>query len=307
MECGNLRSSLEVCGDLKRPSFNFDLLKLLRVYDAVRTLTEGSRGASVLASEKGRAPPSASPSRKTECSQLVRWLQQKAASTQGLAALCQRLRSSTEELLRRVHPVIVYLHSRRMGLRPPPASLLFSGRPGQEAFSADSREKRQSLRAALAIEGGAMRGCVTAGMAVALHHLGFADCFDAVYGSSAGSLIGAYFIARQLAYEGIQIYYDWLPKLGNSFLDVRRIGRGLGLGCLANGDFKDLFCSRLGKPALNLDALLVDVFQNRQPLDAEAFFAAQEKQPLKVAGSTCFFGFFLPKALSRFAAGTRRV
>lgn len=38
--------------------------------------------------------------------------------------------------------------------------------------------------------GGGMRGCVTAGMISAIEHLEMRDCFDVVYGSSAGSLIG---------------------------------------------------------------------------------------------------------------------
>lgn len=50
----------------------------------------------------------------------------------------------------------------------------------------------------LAIEGGGMRGCVSAGMIGAVSTLGLMDTFDAVYGSSAGSLVGAYAIAGQV-------------------------------------------------------------------------------------------------------------
>lgn len=50
----------------------------------------------------------------------------------------------------------------------------------------------------LAIEGGGMRGCVSAGMIAAIYDLGLMDMFDAVYGSSAGSLVGAYAIAGQV-------------------------------------------------------------------------------------------------------------
>ena len=42
------------------------------------------------------------------------------------------------------------------------------------------------LRVALAIEGGGMRGTISAGMALALHELGLVGAFDAVYGASAG-------------------------------------------------------------------------------------------------------------------------
>ena len=44
------------------------------------------------------------------------------------------------------------------------------------------------LRIALAIEGGGMRGTVSAGMALALYERGLLPAFDAVYGSSAGAI-----------------------------------------------------------------------------------------------------------------------
>ena len=47
---------------------------------------------------------------------------------------------------------------------------------------------------ALCLEGGGMRGAVSAGMAAAIASLGLTDCFDKVYGSSAGSVIGAYMV-----------------------------------------------------------------------------------------------------------------
>jgi len=47
---------------------------------------------------------------------------------------------------------------------------------------------------ALCMEGGGMRGAVSAGMAAAIASLGLTDAFDKVYGSSAGSVIGAYMI-----------------------------------------------------------------------------------------------------------------
>lgn len=43
-----------------------------------------------------------------------------------------------------------------------------------------------------------MRGCVSAGMIAAVSTIGLMDSFDAVYGSSAGSLVGAYAIAGQV-------------------------------------------------------------------------------------------------------------
>ena len=52
-------------------------------------------------------------------------------------------------------------------------------------------------RLALAIEGGGMRGAVSAGMAIAIDELGLTEAFDAVYGASAGALNGGLAAERQ--------------------------------------------------------------------------------------------------------------
>ena len=82
----------------------------------------------------------------------------------------------------------------------------------------------------LAIEGGAMRGVVTAGMVTGLELLGLRDAFDVVYGSSGGASNGAYFVAGQAAY-GTTIYYDhinsrdfidfWRPLRNKAIVDFR--------------------------------------------------------------------------------------
>ena len=58
---------------------------------------------------------------------------------------------------------------------------------------------------ALSIEGGGMRGCVSAGASAAINFLGLNDAVDVVYGSSAGSMIGAFFVSRQLS--GVRVYH----------------------------------------------------------------------------------------------------
>jgi predicted patatin/cPLA2 family phospholipase len=57
--------------------------------------------------------------------------------------------------------------------------------------------RRDDARVALAIEGGGMRGTVSAGMAHALHELGLLHAFDAVYGSSAGAISGAWLLSSE--------------------------------------------------------------------------------------------------------------
>ncbi|MER6632139.1 patatin-like phospholipase family protein [Streptomyces sp. NPDC000987] len=56
-------------------------------------------------------------------------------------------------------------------------------------------ERRDGLRLALVIEGGGMRGTVSAGMALALHEAGLTEVFDAVYGASAGAITGAWLLS----------------------------------------------------------------------------------------------------------------
>lgn len=68
-----------------------------------------------------------------------------------------------------------------------------------------NRNNSDTMKIALSIEGGGMRGCVAAGSSAAINFLGLNDAIDIVYGSSAGSMIGSYFISRQLS--GCQIYH----------------------------------------------------------------------------------------------------
>jgi predicted patatin/cPLA2 family phospholipase len=75
----------------------------------------------------------------------------------------------------------------------------------------------------LAIEGGSMRGVVSAGMVTGLEFLGLLPCFDVVYGTSAGAINGAYFLAGQAAY-GTTIYYENINN--SSFIDLSRPFRG---------------------------------------------------------------------------------
>ncbi len=78
---------------------------------------------------------------------------------------------------------------------------------------------------ALVVEGGGMRGVVSAGMTVALEQLGLRDSFDTVYGTSAGAFAGAAFVVGQAAL-GCAVFYDAL--VSRSFIDPRRVARGRG-------------------------------------------------------------------------------
>ena len=162
------------------------------------------------------------------------------------------------------HPVIAALHER-----------LRSGRPARATTGCCSRS-----RAAGCARFGA------AGMVAALHHLNLTDAFDGVYGSSAGTLIGAYFLSRQLPLYGCSIYPDQFPSAGREFLDLRNIARTLGFAAPPVGHRDQRPAARrLGMPVLNLDYVHDEVVQKRMPIDWARLWEAQEHQPLRVVAS----------------------
>ena len=96
----------------------------------------------------------------------------------------------------------------------------------------------------LAIEGGSMRGTISVGMVTGLEYLGMLDCFDAVYGSSAGAINGAFFVAQQAAY-GATIYYQNIN----------------------NRRFLNLWRGLVGRPVMSLEFLIDHVMQHDKVLD----------------------------------------
>lgn len=128
-----------------------------------------------------------------------------------------------------------------------------------EASTPENRRDRAKL--GLAIEGGGMRGVVSAGMVAGLESLGLLNCFDAVYGSSAGAISGAYFVAGQARY-GTTIFYQDINN--RDFIDMTRL-----LG---------------SAPALSLEFLLDHVSENVKPLQWEAVL--QSEVPLVIVASS---------------------
>lgn len=189
-----------------------------------------------------------------------------------------------------VHPVVQMLHERKRRIEEKKQS-----QDNSEQSDVTFQNKRNIQRTmppddgykvALAVEGGGMRGCVTAGMVAAIHHLGLEDTVDVVYGSSAGTVIGAYFITRQLPWFGPELYYDALTTAGDSFINSKRMLRALGLGLLDPRLARDVITRRNnGKPVLDLSYLLNTTMQENKPLDWETFEEMQKVQPLKVMTS----------------------
>jgi predicted acylesterase/phospholipase RssA len=169
-----------------------------------------------------------------------------------------------------VHPVAKLLHERKRN----------------QSQCTEGGTRADGCKIAMVIEGGGMRGCVSAGMVGALHHLGLRDAVDIIYGSSAGSIVGAYFITEQLPWFGPELYYDKLTTAGKEFIDTRRLLRVLGFGLADPRLLKDVLTRpNNGKPVLNLSFLLEDTMQRSKPLDWEKFSERQKVQPLKVVAS----------------------
>ena len=74
----------------------------------------------------------------------------------------------------------------------------------------------------LAVEGGGMRGAVSAGMLLALEQLGLRDSIDEVVGTSAGAIAGAFFVVEK-GTHGSSMYYTVLNS--QRFVDRRRLVR----------------------------------------------------------------------------------
>jgi predicted patatin/cPLA2 family phospholipase len=127
----------------------------------------------------------------------------------------------------------------------------------QRAARQSRAPHNDGARVALVVEGGAMRGVISAGMVSGLEALGLTNAFDVVYGSSAGAISAAYFLAGQAAL-GTTIYYE----------DINH----------------RQFISRLrmvtGRPVVDLKFLVDDVMLHRKPLDIERVLASPS--PLSV-------------------------
>jgi predicted patatin/cPLA2 family phospholipase len=81
-------------------------------------------------------------------------------------------------------------------------------------------ERRDGNRVGLVLEGGGMRGVVSAAMTAALERLGYTNSFDLVLGSSAGAINGAALIAG-VAAHGAATYHGALAS--KSFVNPARV------------------------------------------------------------------------------------
>ena len=126
--------------------------------------------------------------------------------------------------------------------------------------------RKDSSKLGLVIEGGGMRGVVSAGMLSALEHLNLLNCFDLVIGSSAGAVNGAYFLAGQ-SVRAVTSYYENI----NNEKFIRNT-------------FKAITNLMLNKPALDLHYLYNQVIKHEKVLDSDKVL--NSLIPLKVIVSS---------------------
>jgi len=118
--------------------------------------------------------------------------------------------------------------------------------PVLEEIERRQRGDSPQLKLALAIEGGAIRGTVTAGMVCALESSKIDPfLFDAHFGSSAGSYVSSYYISERTRF-GATMFYE--HNNGGEFIDL-----------------KQALLRR--RPVLSLDHVLEDVMVSRLPID----------------------------------------
>lgn len=109
------------------------------------------------------------------------------------------------------HPVLALIADR----------LASASRPGA---------REDDARLAVVLEGGSSRAAYGGGMVEALESRGVLPAVDAVYGSSAGALNGAWLVCERVA-AGVHGW--WEPVVTNGVIDVRRALRG---GALVDTD-----------------------------------------------------------------------
>jgi predicted patatin/cPLA2 family phospholipase len=111
-------------------------------------------------------------------------------------------------------------------------------------------ERTDPHRLALAIEGGSSRGTYSSGMVLALEELGVLPAFDAVYGSSAGALNGAWLLCGR-SVTGMRSW--WNPAV------MRRVMNPLG--------------PLRGRHVVDTDYLIYEVYSRLEPMDFPAILA----------------------------------
>lgn len=133
---------------------------------------------------------------------------------------------------------------------------------------------RSDAPLACVVQGGGMRGAYSMAVLAELEEMGHTERFSAIYGSSAGAVNAAYFLASR-AGEGVGAYIDRLPV--KHFIDPVRI-----------------------RPIIDIDYLVDEILTHKGPLDSAAVFDSPTDLVVFVTNATTGEG-------ERFHVGDGRV
>jgi predicted patatin/cPLA2 family phospholipase len=111
-------------------------------------------------------------------------------------------------------------------------------------------------RVCLAIEGGGMRGAVSAGMCVVLEAAGLVPAFDRIYGVSAGALNG------------------WATAVGQAALGATHYDDAVSYGVI------NRMRPLLGRPVIDFDLLFEELIGSRKPLSFDRLRGGPEFRAL---------------------------
>jgi predicted patatin/cPLA2 family phospholipase len=138
---------------------------------------------------------------------------------------------------------------------------------GRARSGSQPGHRDDGLRIALSIEGGGMRGTVSAGMALALFERGLLPAFDAVYGSSAGAISAAWLLSS--APEGLRGWAD--PDYARSLIRWSA----------------PLHRRPRRRPVVDVETLIEVLYQTEFPMDFASILASPiEYHPLATDAAT---------------------
>jgi predicted patatin/cPLA2 family phospholipase len=135
--------------------------------------------------------------------------------------------------------------------------------------------RTDGCRVGLVVEGGGMRGIISAAMMATLIDYKLEHSFDAVYAISAGAFNSVYFLAG-IGWYALSIYYDSL--LSRAFFDIRHLLRG--------------------QPVISLEYILNEVMETAKPLDYAAVLAS----PIELHIITSSIQTLRPRVFTGFAS-----
>lgn len=151
-----------------------------------------------------------------------------------------------------------------------------------------SRDPGDNAKLGLAVEGGGMRGVISAAMLACLEDRGLVHAFDWVYGCSSGAVNAAYFPTAENLWYPASIYYEdlttseflsyWRAATGRSMLDLD-FAYNTVVGSIKPLDYDKVLASPVG---LTIGITLVDKLVT---LPATGFRSKEELRSALIASA----------------------